>query len=224
MMKKNCKAWFVCAVALFAAFAVFTALAAFYDVKPVGPVGSEVGFAALNLHVFQKLGAHMQWYDITEYLGYLALAVAATFGATGLFQLVKRRSIRRVDRQILVLGVFYVLVLCCYVFFEVVVINFRPVLVEGQLEASYPSSHTVLTVCIMGTAALQLHSLLQNKKLLRIGAEILAVLIAGVTVVGRLLSGVHWFTDIVGGLLLSAALLALYAAVSGYVDRKKTAE
>jgi undecaprenyl-diphosphatase len=223
-MKKNCKAWFICAFALFAAFAVFTVLAAFYDVKPVGPDGSEVGFAALNLHVFQKLGAHMQWYDITEYLGYLALAVAATFGATGLFQLVKRRSIRRVDRQILVLGVFYVLVLCCYVFFEVVVINFRPVLVEGQLEASYPSSHTVLTVCIMGTAALQLHSLLQNKKLLRIGAEILAVLIAGVTVVGRLLSGVHWFTDIVGGLLLSAALLTLYAAVSGYVDRKKNVE
>lgn len=224
MMKKNCKAWFICAAALFAAFAVFTALAAFYDVKPVGPDGSEVGFAALNLFVFEKLGVHMQWYDITEYLGYLALAVAAAFGAMGLFQLVKRRSIRRVDRQILVLGVFYVLVLCCYVFFEVVVINFRPVLVEGQLEASYPSSHTVLTVCIMGTAALQLHRLLQNKKLLRIGAEILSVLIAGVTVVGRLLSGVHWFTDIVGGLLLSAAMLALYAAVSRYVDRKKTAE
>ena len=166
----------------------------------------------------------MQWYDITEYLGYLALAVAATFGATGLFQLVKRRSIRRVDQRILLLGAFYVLVLCCYVFFEVVIINFRPVLVEGQLEASYPSSHTVLTVCIMGTAALQLHRLLQNKKLLRIGAEILAVLIAGVTVVGRLLSGVHWFTDIVGGLLLSAALLVLYVAVRKYVARKKTAE
>ena len=223
-MKKNCKAWFICAAALFAVFAVFTVLAAFYDVRPVGPDGSEVGFAALNLRVFQKLGARMQWYDITEYLGYLALAVAATFGATGLFQLVKRRSIRRVDQRILLLGAFYVLVLCCYVFFEVVVINFRPVLVEGQLEASYPSSHTVLTVCIMGTAALQLHSLLQNKKLLRIGAEILAVLIAGVTVVGRLLSGVHWFTDIVGGLLLSAALLVLYVAVSKYVDRKKTAE
>ena len=224
MMKKNCKAWFICAAALFAVFAVFTLLAAFYDVRPVGPDGSEVGFAALNLHVFQKLGAHMQWYDITEYLGYLALAVAATFGATGLFQLVKRRSIRRVDPQILVLGAFYALVLCCYVFFEVVVINFRPVLVEGQLEASYPSSHTVLTVCIMGTAALQLHRLLQNKKPLRIGAEILAVLIAGVTVVGRLLSGVHWFTDIVGGLLLSAALLVLYVAVSKYVARKKNAE
>jgi undecaprenyl-diphosphatase len=123
-----------------------------------------------------------------------------------------------------VLGAFYALVICCYVFFEVVVINFRPVLVEGQLEASYPSSHTVLTVCIMGTAALQLHRLLQNKKPLRIGAEILAVLIAGVTVVGRLLSGVHWFTDIVGGLLLSAALLVLYVAVSKYVDRKKNAE
>lgn len=224
MMKKNWKAWFICAAALFAVFAVFTVLAAFYDVRPVGPDGSEVGFAALNLRVFQKLGARMQWYDITEYLGYLALAVAATFGATGLFQLVKRRSIRRVDQRILLLGAFYALVLCCYVFFEVVIINFRPVLVEGQLEASYPSSHTVLTVCIMGTAALQLHRLLQNKKPLRIGAEILAVLIAGVTVVGRLLCGVHWFTDIVGGLLLSAALLALYIAVSGYVDRKRTAE
>ena len=113
-MKKNCKAWFICAAALFAVFAVFTVLAAFYDVRPVGPDGSEVGFAALNLRVFQKLGARMQWYDITEYLGLLALAVAAAFGAMGFCQLVKRRSIRRVDRQILVLGAFYVLVLCCY--------------------------------------------------------------------------------------------------------------
>jgi undecaprenyl-diphosphatase len=119
----------------------------------------------------------------------------------------------KVDKRILVLGVFYILTLIAYLFFEDVVINYRPVLIEGVLEASYPSSTTLLTMCVMPTAALQLRSRIQNPGLRT--ALIAAIwLFTALMVLGRLICGVHWFSDIVGGALLSAGLVSLYRAAA----------
>lgn len=212
-MKRNMKKRFVRAGTLFLLFAVFTIFVAFFDVQPIGPEGSKVGFASVNRFVFQKLGVHPVWYEVTEWFGIAALMCAAGFGAMGLCQLIKRKSIRKVDSSILTLGMFYALVIICYLFFEQVVINCRPVILEEGLEASYPSSHAMLVVCIMATAAMQIRTRFSEKKKFCLAVEIGAVLVSAVTVIGRLLSGVHWFTDIVGGLLLSAALISLYSAV-----------
>lgn len=108
--------------------------------------------------------------------------------------------------------------MACYLFFEQVVINYRPVLLGEELEASYPSSHTILVVCIMDTAAMQICRLFSDKKKLYLGMKCVSILLIVVTVIGRLLSGVHWFTDIVGGLLLSGALIVLYRAVIVYLE------
>ena len=190
------------------------------DVKPIGPMGSEIGLASLNGSMFKLLGESTFWYKLTELLGYLAILVALAFGALGVYQLIKRKSIKKVDMSLIALGGFYVLVAAVYALFEVVVINYRPVILDSGLEASFPSSHTVLTVCIMATAAMQLKRRIADKKAAEI-AQWVCIGIAAVTIIGRLLSGVHWFTDILGGLLISAALVMLYYAVLKYLDFKR---
>lgn len=221
-MKRTIKTRFTFAGVLFLLFEGFTACVSLFDVQPIGPEGSEVGLASVNRFVFQRLGVHPIWYEITEWLGLAAILCSAGFGAMGLCQLVKRKSIRKVDRDILALGAFYVLMIACYLFFEQVVINFRPVLLEEGLEASYPSSHTMIVVCIMATSAMQIRARFSEKKKFCLAVEIGEVLVSAVTVIGRLLSGVHWFTDIVGGLLLSAALIALYSAVMECISCKSS--
>lgn len=203
------------------AFVLFTAACRTVDVRPIGPEQSCVGFAALNQFVFSLTGVHLLWYTITDWLGVLAILTALGFAVLGLCQLIRRRSLLRVDRRILLLGVFYAVVIAAYAFFEKVIINYRPVILHTGLEASYPSSHTMIVLCIMATAMMQFPRLLgRHKGLLRL-AQTVCVLLIGITVVGRLLSGVHWFTDIIGGILLSASLVMLYAWT---IDRAEQTE
>jgi len=218
MMKKSAKKHFILAGILFGLFLLFTGLVTCVDVKPIGPGQSVVGFSAINRFVFQEIGVHWIWYHITDWLGVAAILVAFGFAAVGLCQMIKRKSIRKVDSRILVLGLFYILVVVFYLFFEQVIINYRPVLLNGGLEASYPSSHTMIVVYIMATAATQLRALCPSRKKLCLTMDLTSSLLIAVTVIGRLISGVHWFTDIVGGLLLSAALVMLHDAIVKYIE------
>lgn len=194
-----------------AAFLLWTTAVCLVDVQAIGPKGSEVGFAGLNGWFHALTGVHMTLYTITDWMGLIPLAVAMGFGLLGLVQWIKRKSLRKVDGSILLLGGFYLAVLAVFLLFEAFVVNYRPVLIEGVLEASYPSSTTLLTLCVMPAAMLQWKERIKDK---RVRTWILGVS-AGFTlfmVGGRLVSGVHWLTDIVGGVLLSAGLVLLYAA------------
>lgn len=220
-MQRKSKIYFIMTGILFLTFIVFTVLVKTVDVKPIGPQGSEVGFAAVNEFFFVRLGTSPLWYQITSWLGFVALAVAFGFAVLGFVQMIKGRSMRKVDKRILLLGGFYFLVLVFYVLFELVIVNYRPVILSQELEASYPSSHTMLVVCIMVTAMVQFHHYLKEKKRWLLAGDILSVLIIAVTVVGRLLSGVHWFTDIIAGMILSAALILLYCSALKYIEEKQ---
>ncbi|MBR3894445.1 MAG: phosphatase PAP2 family protein, partial [Clostridia bacterium] len=154
-------------------------------------------------------GVNWFLYTITDWLGIVPIAVALGFACLGLVQLIKRKSLRKVDHSILALGVFYIVVMAAYIFFEVVVINYRPTLIDGYLEASYPSSTTMLVMCVMPTAAMQLNARIKNTVLRRC-AVITIVAFTAFMVIGRLVSGVHWITDIIGGALLSAGLVTMY--------------
>ena len=140
---------------LLAAFALFTALVSRIDVQPVGPNGSSVGFASLNQFVHQLLGVHLPLYVLTDWLSLIPLGLAAGFAFLGLARWIRRKSLLLVDRSILILGGFYLAVIAVYLLFEVFPVNYRPVLIDGQLEASYPSSTTVLVLCVMVTSAMQ---------------------------------------------------------------------
>ncbi|PKL26191.1 MAG: phosphoesterase PA-phosphatase [Spirochaetae bacterium HGW-Spirochaetae-3] len=201
---------------LFLAFILFTLVVRNVDVRPVGPEGSSVGLATVNRLVSDRVGVTLFWYNLTDWLGLVAILVACGFAALGLYQLVTRGSLKRVDPDVLLLGAFYLAVIGCYVLFETLVVNYRPVLLHGSLEASYPSSHVVVVVCIMVTAMTQFRRRVRNGRLLR-ALNLFCVLVVAVTVLGRLVSGVHWLTDILGGLILSAALVALYRAVTARV-------
>lgn len=221
-MKKKVKSSFIVTGLLWLMFTLFTVVVTTVDVRPIGPKGSEVGLATLNELVFQKLGVRMIWYSITDWLGVVALLTAFCFATAGLIQLVNRKSLFQVDIRIVLLGIYYVMVIAAYVFFEMFIINYRPVILEENvgLEASYPSSHTMLVICIMGAAIVLFQQMIQ-KKVIRVILNVLSGAVIVVTVFGRMISGVHWFTDIVGGVLLGAAFIMLYVSVVLLVQWKK---
>ena len=208
MKKKNTKT-ILSAFGALAAFALWTFLIRCVDVQPIGPNGSRVGFAAINGAFHALTGVHWALYTLTDWLGLVPIGIALGFAVLGLVQLIRRKSLLKVDRDILILGGFYIVVLAAYLLFETVVINFRPVLIDGKLEASYPSSTTMLALCILPTAMMQLKTRIRGDAVRRAILGILAAFTVFM-VAGRLISGVHWLSDIVGGVLLSAGLVMLY--------------
>ena len=209
---KRVRKSFIVSICMLTAFVLWTVAISFVDVRAIGPQGSSVGFAGINGYVHNLTGVHFSLYNITDWLGLVPIFVCMGFGVLGLTQWIKRKSIRKVDHDILILGGFYIVTIASYLFFESVVINYRPVLINGYLEASYPSSTTLLVTCVMPTAIMQLGSRIRNKLLRNIVAATLVAFIAFM-VIGRLLSGVHWLTDIVGGALLSTGLVLIYRAI-----------
>ena len=195
------------------AFVLWTVLVSYVDVRAIGQNASSVGFATLNGCVHNFTGVNMFLYTITDWLGLVPIGVAFGFAVLGLVQWVGRKSLFKVDRSILALGGFYIIVLAMYIFFEIVVINYRPVLIDGYLEASYPSSTTMLVMCVMPTAMMQLHARIKSDVFRRCVLISIAAFTAFM-VIGRLASGVHWLTDIIGGALVSAGLVITYASVS----------
>lgn len=193
---------------------ILIALVRLVDAAPIGAQGTSIGLSHLNQFVFDLFGVNMLWYNITDWLGVAAVLTGFVFAVTGLVQLIKRRSLLKVDREILSLGGLYIVVIGLYLFFENVIINYRPIIMPDNTspEASFPSSHTMLVCVIMGSAAMLINRYIRNKPLNRILRAVCYVII-GVTVVGRLIAGVHWFMDILGGILISVTLLSLYEEV-----------
>ena len=216
-MKKKSRILFFVGASLLATFVLWTVLIRFVDVQAIGPEGSSVGFATLNGFVHELTGVNWLLYTVTDWLGLVPIAVAFGFAILGLVQLIKRKSLWKVDHSILALGVFYIVVMAAYIFFEVVVINYRPTLIDGYLEASYPSSTTMLVMCVMPTAAMQLNVRIKNTVFRRC-AIITIVAFTAFMVIGRLVSGVHWITDIIGGALFSAGIVMIYKAIINLCD------
>lgn len=212
-MESKAKRSFILTGVLFLLFALFTLAVLTVDVQAIGPEGSRVGFAALNRCMLTLCGVHPIWDQITDGTMLIALLTALSFAVLGLKQLIQRRSITKVDIRILLLACYYAFVVASYLIFEMWTVNQRPILVDGLLEASYPSSHTMVTVCIMGAALLLLCDPEKERTPLRRLLILGSALVIIVAVIGRMLSGMHWFTDILGALLLSAAWLMLYVSL-----------
>ena len=211
-MKKENQRNFCIATCMLLAFLLWTVAIQIVDVEAIGPQESSVGFATINRFVHNLTGVHMLLYTITDWLGLVPLIFVIGFALLGLIQWIKRKHLLKVDYTILVLGGFYIVVMAVYVLFEMLVVNYRPVLINGYLEASYPSSTTILVMCVMPTSIMQFNSRIKNNVLKRFVAFAIIAFIVFM-VIGRLVSGVHWFTDIIGGALLSTGLVLMYRAI-----------
>ena len=204
-MKQRGKRGFISGAALILAFILWTILIQTVDVQPVGVNGTSVGFAAVNTWFHRLTGVHMGLYTITDWLGLVPIAVCIGFGLLGLTQWIRRKSITKVDMDILLLGGYYILVILGYLIFEMIPINYRPILIDGAMETSYP------------TLLFQVNRRAKNQTIRRMTA-VFVILFSAFMVIGRLVAGVHWLTDIVGSVLLSSGLYCLYRTAVTAMD------
>ena len=218
-MKDKGKRELMSGLVLLAGFIVWTILIRHIDVQRAGPGGTEIGFASFNVWFHRMTGVHMLIYTITDWLGLVPIFICMGFGLLGLVQWIKRRSLLRVDPDILLLGVYYLVVIFGYLLFEMVPINYRPILIEGYLEASYPSSTTLLVLSVMPTLKFQADRRVMSA-VLRKSITIFVIVFSAFMVIGRLISGVHWATDIIGSVLLSSGLFMIYRFVTDYYDTR----
>ena len=193
------------------AFIIWTLLIQKVDVQPLGVNGTNIGFSTINYWFHQLTGVHMEIYIITDWLGLVAIFICMIFGGIGCIQLLKRRSLLKVDYDIIFLGVYYIFVIFAYLIFELMPINYRPILIEGFMEASYPSSTTLLVLCVMPTLIEQVNRRSEKEMVKKI-VNVLVICFSAFMILGRLISGVHWLTDIVGSIMLSVGLFCVYKA------------
>lgn len=219
-LNKN-KRNFSIAAFLFIVFLLFTEAVCMLDVQPIGANGTEVGLATFNKMAAELFGwPHEGWYTLTQFLGLFSLMVAAGFAILGMVQLRKRKWFKEVDIDIYILGAFYVVVILLYLLFTNVDVNLRPMVIDGELEQSYPSSHTMLVICVMSTAMMQAKNRIFNLKT-RKAVYIIATLVMALMITGRMLSGAHWLTDIIGAILISSSLVMFYYAFVEFAKQKK---
>lgn len=224
--KKNWK--LLVGAALLFLFIVLIVLLKTVDVQVDGATGEKIGLSSVNFSARDAVGKHLRFYDLTQYLGYFAILAAAGFAVwAGVRWAFSRFSLRRMGFDFLVLGALYAVTVLFYVFFEIVVVNYRPLLLNGKTEASFPSSHTVLSVVVFISAA----RILYRRFAPRVHPILFSLpfyLLAAFTVAARLISGVHWLTDILGGVLLATALLFFFSFFSDLVpvdsDEKEESE
>lgn len=187
---------------------IFIVLLKTIDIKCTALINSCIEFATINQFIYNKIEVNLTWYTITDWLGIIPILMSMVYTIVGFKQMIKRKSIKKVDKEIIILGIFYIIVISTYVIFEKYIINYRPIFMNGFLEASFPSSHTLMTICLCGSSIIINNKLFKNNftKIL----NIISLIIIFITIIGRLISGVHWFTDIIGGILISSYLLMLF--------------
>ena len=220
-MKDTGKKDLLAGTALLVTFALWTVLIRHIDVQNAGPNGTEIGFATVNVWFHRLTGVHLLVYTITDWLGLVPMIICMCFGVLGLAQLVKRRSLLKVDFDILLLGAYYVVVIVVYLLFEMVPINYRPILIDGNLEASYPSSTTLLVLTVMLTLKYQSDRRIANP-VTRKAISVFVIVFSAFIVIGRLIAGVHWITDIMGSVFFSSGLFLIYRFAAEYAGQKKT--
>lgn len=183
------------------------------DVAP-HEVGS-IGLHTLNVEVREEIGTNMDYYKMSDILGYLSFLTVLFFVILGAYQLVKRKSLKKIDKEIWCVAILYICMGIVYVLFDkVIVLNYRPIMLDGVFEPSFPSTHTFLSICLLGSMMvmnnLYFDKLFKKNAVRRLILNMILIVMMFGIIYLRLFSGVHWFTDILGGILLGTAFVAFF--------------
>lgn len=201
-------------------FVIWTLLVKFVDVTNNGLGGTLIGLTSMNEYFNDLIGVNLTLYKVTDYLMYFTLFIAFMFVCIAIYQLITRKSFKKIDFQLYILFAFYALVVILFIFFEKVIINYRPVMVEGKVEASYPSTHMLVCIFILLSAAFMSNYLLKDFKVIKNVVITFLFVLLVLNVVGRTLSGVHWISDIIGGCLLSIGLYLIFVHLNEHLKTK----
>ena len=187
---------------------VFTVAVSFLDVKENPDGGHNIGLSSVNLAFHKTFPYNEVLHNISEYAGYIPVLFALFFALMGAGQALKHKSFKRVDNVLFFLAGYYVIVGFVYLIFEKFCINVRPIMLDGEWEASYPSSHTLFSITLSASAIL-VNDIFYAKAKWRRPMNVLAYIFMLSVPVLRLFSGVHWLSDIVGGVIISATLVSI---------------
>jgi undecaprenyl-diphosphatase len=218
-MKNNKRKYLTISIIMFLISIVYTILVKTIDVRPIGPNNSYVGFSYINEIFKNILTYNKAFYKISKYAGFIPFIFVCFYALVGLNELIDKKSLKKVDIRLLILGGFYVLFVLVYVLFEKLAINYRPVIVDGSLEASYPSTHTLLALLLCGSFIIMNNSMLKNNNI-RKYLNLFSYILMFIIVITRFLSGVHWFSDIIGGIIISICLLSIFKTFILYLYKK----
>jgi undecaprenyl-diphosphatase len=217
---KNSKKYLISSIILVIIAIIFTILVKVFDKGAIGPNNTIVGMQVINDYFKNMFPFNETLYKITKYAGFVPLLFGVYYAIIGLMQLIKGKSLKKVDNRIYLIGGFYILVLILYLFFEKVALNYRPVIIDGELEASFPSTHTLLAICFFISSAMVSKYYIKNDTLRKV-INIFSIVFMFFIVIGRMICGCHWFTDIIGGIIISLTLLNIFYAILLFIEEKE---
>lgn len=179
------------------------------DKAVIAESGKEVGLSSINNLVKYSYKENLDL--MTDLLFYVTFTVVVFEGCLGIIQLVTRKSLFKVDKEIIIFGIsLVVMVVLWLVFDHLLKINVRPI---DANEGSFPSTHVMMATFL----ALASHAFICMKyetRLPKYLSLVLAIIIISTITFGRVACGMHYITDVTGGLFMG---LALYFITFGII-------
>ena len=155
----------------------------------------------------------MQWELITNIILAISILTLAIFVCLGIYQWVTRKSLKKVDPELLWMPLPLALMALTYLIFEYIfVLNTRP---NGSGEPSFPSTHVMVVTTIFFLVTMILPKYVKNKTA-RVILEVLMVIMIGLNATGRVLANMHWPVDVIGGIAFAFIFTEIY-----YMSYKK---
>ncbi len=167
--------------------------------------GKEVGLSHLNNLVSYKFDDTLD--KVSDVLFYFSFSGVILGVVLGIMQLVKNKSLFAVDTKILFFGIFVILAIIFWLVFDKgLKINYRPI---DPTEGSFPSTHVFMTTFFMLAAHNLLCSLFKGNNIVKYGSLAVAIIFIVLVTIFRVSSGMHYITDVIGGLFIGLSFYFL---------------